>query len=148
MVYRDLMRDPFYAGIVFTIEQKINEGDQIAGSKGIVLTDSQVVSVLTKVIGAAEGKPAKMPVTSNPRDEFLAELREKLNEVRESIFEAESDQDPADAKPLPTADWVLALRCTIESARLRKGSMPGSRDYLNYLGPFIAEATRRNPPPA
>jgi hypothetical protein len=137
------MKDPFYAGIVFEIERKITEGDKIARSRGIALTDSQVISVLTKVLGAAEGKPAKMPATSNPRDEFLAELSGKLKEVRGAIFEAESGQDPETAKPLATVDWVTAIRCVIESARTRKGSVPASRDYLDFLGPFIAQAIRR-----
>jgi len=137
------MKDPFYAGIVFQIERQIADGDLSASAKGIVLTDSQVISVLTKVLGAAEGKLAKLPATSNPRDEFLAELWGKLNEVRGTIFEAESDEDQAPAKPLATVDWVAALRCVIESARLRKSSTPGSRDYLDFLGPFIARATRR-----
>ncbi len=137
------MKDPFYAGIVFEIERKITEGDQIARSRGIVLTDSQVISVLTKVLGAAEGKAAKIPAASNPRDEFMAELCGKLKEVRGTIFEAEPGQDPDTAKPLATVDWVRAIRCVIESARTRKGLVPGSRHYLDFLGPFIAQATRR-----
>jgi hypothetical protein len=136
------MKDPFYAGIVFEIERRILEGDQGARSRGIALTDSQVISVLTKGLGAAEGKPAKMPATSNPRDEFLAELCGKLKEARGAILEAEGDPDPDTAKPIATADWVIALRCVIESARTRKGSAPGSRFYLDFLGPFIAEASR------
>ena len=137
------MKDPFYAGIVFEIERKITEGDQIARSRGIMLTDSQVISVLTKVLGAAEGKPAQMPAASNPRDGFLVEMFGKLKEVRAGIFEAEEDQDPDSAKPLATAVWARALRCVIESARIRKGTIPGSRDYLDFLGPFIAQASKR-----
>src|SRR6266446_5112772 len=140
MRHGDVMQDPFYAGIVFEIERRIAEGDQIARSKGIVLTDSPVISVLTKVLGAAEGKPAKMSAASNPRDELLAELFEKLQETRESLFEAESEQEADAGIPLATDDWVIAIRCVIESARLRKGPVPGSRDYLDFLGPFIANA--------
>ena len=137
------MKDPFYAGIVFEIERKITEGDLIAKSRGIMLTDSQMISVITKVLGAAEGKPAKMVATSNPRDEFLVEMFGKLREVRAGIFEAEEGQNPDSATPLASADWVRALRCVIESARIRKGTVPGSRDYLDFLGPFIAQASGR-----
>src|SRR5258708_6728329 len=137
------MKDPFYARILFEIERKIAEGDQLARSRGLVLTDSQVISVLTKVLGAAEGKPAKMPAPSNPREVFLAELCEKLKEVRGALFEAEGGQNPDTAKPLATVDWVKSLRCLIESARTRKSSVPGSRYYLDFLGPFIAQAVRR-----
>jgi hypothetical protein len=84
-----------------------------------------------------------MPATSNPRDELLAELSGKLKAVRGAISEAEDGQDPNTAKPLATVDWVAGLRCVIESARIRKGSVPGSRYYLDFLGPFIAQAARR-----
>lgn len=94
MSHRDVLNDPFYASIVFEIGRKITEGDQIAKSRGIVLTDSQVISVLTKVLGTAEGKPAKMPAALNPRDEFLVEIFGKLEEVRAGIFEAKEGQDP------------------------------------------------------
>ncbi|MEI7823163.1 MAG: hypothetical protein WCK55_19810 [Verrucomicrobiota bacterium] len=143
MRHGDVMKDPFYACIVFEIERKITEGDQIAKSRGIVLTDSQVISVLTKVLGAAEGKLAQLPAASNPRDGFLVEMFGKLKKVCEGIFESEEGEDPDSAKPLATADWARALRCVIESARVRKGSVPGSRDYLDFLGPFIAQAVRR-----
>lgn len=136
------MKDPFYAGIMFQIERKIVEGDQLARSKGIVLTDSQVISMLTKVLGSAEGKPAKMPAPANPREEFLAELCGNLKAARESLFEIEDDENQAADKPLANADWAAALRGVIESARTRKGSIPGSRDYLDFLGPFIAQARR------
>jgi hypothetical protein len=136
------MKDPFYAGIVFEIERRLVEEDKTALSLGIVLTDSQVISGFTKVLGAAEGKPAKLPASSNPRDELLAGLSGKLTAVREEIFEAEEGQDPDAAKPLSTVHWATALRCVIESARVRKGSAPGSRYYLDFLGPFIADASR------
>lgn len=142
MKHEDIMSDPFFAGVMLQIERRIFEGDEIARSRGIALTDSQVISLLTKVIGAAEGKPAKMSSSSNPKDEFLAEFCGKLNELRGSILEMEPDQDPETATPLKTADWVVAIRRVIESARLRKGSVPGSRGYLDYLGPFLAECSQ------
>jgi hypothetical protein len=141
MRHGDVMKDPFYAGIVFEIERKITEGDQIAKSRGFVLTDSQVISILTKVLGAANGKPAKIPAASNPRDVFLGEWFTQLKDVREGILEATEGQNTAG--PLQTADWVQSLHCVIESARLRKGTVPGSRHYLDFLGPFIEQATRR-----
>jgi hypothetical protein len=134
------MKDPFYAGIMFHIEGKVVAGDQEARSKGIILTDSQVISVLTKVLGAAEGKPAKMPAPSNPREEFLAELCGSLKAAREALFETDDETQNA-RRPLAIADWALALRSVIESARMRKGSVPGSRDYLDFLGPFIAQGS-------
>lgn len=142
MRHGDVMKDPFYAGIVFEIERTIAEEDEGARSRGLVLTDSQVISVLTKALGAAEGKPAKMSASSNPRDAFLAELFGKLKEMRGALSETGKGQDPDTAKPLGRADWLIALRCVIESARTRKAPAPGTRYYLDFLGPFIEEASR------
>ncbi len=144
MRHGDLMKDSFYAGIIFEIEQKIVEVDQLARSEGVVFTDSQVISALTKVLGAAEGKPAKTGAISNRRDELLAGLSEKLKEVRGKIFESEVDHEPKILKPLDTADWVKALRCVIESARMRKGSTAGGRNYLDFLEPFLAQSRRNS----
>jgi len=83
-----------------------------------------------------------MPATANPRDEFLAELVGKLKDVRGAILTIEGGEDSTTEKPLPTVYWATALRCVIESARMRKGSAPGSRFYLDFLSPFIADATR------
>jgi hypothetical protein len=59
------------------------------------------------------------------------------------MFESEEGQDLEAGRPLAIKDWVTALRCVIESARLRRGSAPGTRYDLDFLGPFIAEAARR-----
>lgn len=40
----DKMKDPFYARLIFTIEQFIYEADQTAESVGVKLTDSQIQS--------------------------------------------------------------------------------------------------------
>jgi len=46
--------------------------------------------------------------------------------VRETIAVGEESADGSFAESaLPTADWLAALKCVIESARLRKGTTPG-----------------------
>ena len=137
------MKDPFYAGIIFEIERKIAEGDRLARTRGIVLTDSQVISMLTKVAGAAGGKPAKTVEPNSPREQFLAELRQQVAAVRETISVSEETADGSITESaLPAADWLAALKCVLESARLRKGTTPGSRDYLDFLDAFIEDSAR------
>lgn len=45
------MKDPFYAGLLFQIENIICQADDEAQSKGIRLTDSQIKSVAHFVRG-------------------------------------------------------------------------------------------------
>ncbi|SFI19289.1 hypothetical protein [Nitrosomonas sp. Nm34] len=40
---RDRMKDSFYAGLLFQIEQMICQADDEAKSKGQILTDSQII---------------------------------------------------------------------------------------------------------
>ena len=134
------MKDPFYAGIMFEIERKIAEGDRLARTRGIVVTDSQVISMLTKVAGAAGGKPGE---ASSPREQFLAELRQQVAAVRETISVSEVTADGSITEnALPAADWLAALKCVLESARSRKGTTPGSRGYLDFLDAFIEDSAR------
>lgn len=129
------MQDPDYSGIIFKIEQTIHRKDEEAKAGGLALTDSQVISILTKAIGAAHGKAVKLPESSNPRDQILAKLLLDLKDTRVALFGAAEDEDPTD-----TMRWIGSLGCAIESAKLRKGPVPGSRDYLDFLGPFLARA--------
>ena len=143
MAHLDLMKNPFYAGIMFEIERKIAEGDRLARARGFVLTDSQVISLLTKVAGAAEGKPVKTGEASSARDQFLAELRQQLAAVRDtlSVHGEAADGSPTESA-LPAADWLAALKCVLESTRLRKAATPGSRDYLDFLVTFVKNPAR------
>lgn len=139
------MKDPFYAGIIFKIERKIAEADRIALDRGMTLTDSQVISVLTKVAGEAGGKLAKSVSPSSPREQVLVELREQLAAVRDTISVGEPANDGTVCEtPLPAGEWIAALKCVMQSARMRKGTVPGSRDYLDFLAPFIAQAGRES----
>lgn len=139
------MKDPFYAGIIFKIERKIAEADRIALDRGMTLTDSQVISVLTKVAGEAGGKLAKAVSPSSPREQVLVELREQLAAVRDTISVGEPANDGTVCEtPLPAGEWIAALKCVMQSARMRKGTVPGSRDYLDFLAPFIAQAGRES----
>src|SRR5579862_5727066 len=97
MRHGDLMQDPEYSGIIFQIERTIHRKDEEAKAGGLALTDSQVISVLTKAIGAAHGKGVKLSESSNPRDQILVKLLQDLKDTRVTLFGAAEGEGPADA---------------------------------------------------
>ena len=114
---------------------------KITSAKQLLATGVPPRDVAQNLGVSVNGKPAKIPAASNPRDVFLGEWFTQMKDVREGILEGTEGQNTAG--PLQIADWVQSLRCVIESARLRRGTVPGSRHYLDFLGPFIEQATRR-----
>lgn len=127
----DVMQDPFYSRILLEIERTVHRADEAAKAQGLAFTDSQIVSVLTKANGIAEGKGSKLSESLNPRDQALAGLLQNLTRLPEKF------------PGLENSDWIASLRCVIDSAKLRKGSGPGARSYLDYLCGFIADAESR-----
>jgi hypothetical protein len=130
----NLMKDPFYASILFQIETRILTADQKASAQGITLTDSQVRSVAHRARKAAQGASPQIPASS-PRDKALAELYSDLISARTEIYVSSPESL---AEPLPTADWVLSLQAVEDSIRLRSTGS-GSRAYLDFLPGFLPE---------
>jgi hypothetical protein len=52
----DRMKDPFYVSILFKIESRIASVDREARTRHLVLTDSQIRSILNKVRKSATGR--------------------------------------------------------------------------------------------
>ena len=141
-----LTKDPFFIAVVAAIEKKIGEGDRIARANSVVLTDAQILSLLTKVAAAARGKPAKSSSSRVPRDQILASLGEQLNLLRASIFEKKTGPDGTQSEtPLSTEPWVAALKLVKKSIRHGTGHLRGSRGFLDSLGMFLKknEVARR-----
>jgi hypothetical protein len=132
----DLMRDSFYAPILFQIERRILDAHRNSKSHGIELTDSQVRSILHKVRKSSTGATPQMATTS-PRERILADLYEELIHVKSCIAVASGEGPPEE---VPTEDWMLSLRTVEDSIRLRSTG-PGSRAYLNSLEGFLPEST-------
>ena len=138
----DRMRDSFYASLIFVIEQEICFTDETAKAKGITLTDSQIQSALVRAKGLCAGKKPKSDGTSE-RDLLLNELVAKLHRSPKGILEeTEDDEGLAIEKPLDAKDWIMSIEATIDSIKVRKSDIPGSRDYLDFLVGFIAHALR------
>lgn len=145
MRHGDLMKDPFYAGILFAIESKIHEGDRLAASRGITLTDSNIRSLLIKTIHAAGGKlPQSIPASAGAKDQFLEEFLHQLIAAKNSVVEGQEMLDGTlEESPLPSTDWIKALEAAKESCAIRTGDEPGSRGYLDFLADFIPQADGR-----
>lgn len=131
----ELMEDDYFVPILFEIESTINARDREARDRNIVLTDSQVRSILNKVRKHAGGGAPKVPRNSE-RDLVLASIFDDLLEVWTGI-ELVSDDPDDEAEKLPVGDWVSALRRIEDSVRTHTAGS-GSRAYLDFLDGFMS----------
>ena len=139
----DRMKDPFYAGLLFQIENIICQADDYAKTKGLQLTDSQVKSALIKTQKKLQGGEPDIPET-NERERILAELVNSLIHAPDPLMEqTTTDDGRAEEKPLNISDWVKALETVEDSVKTRKSNIPGSRDYLDFVHGFIGQVHHR-----
>ncbi len=120
----DRMKDPVYAGLLFQIESQVSQLDEVAKSKGLQLSDSQVRSALIKAQKRILGETPAIPQT-NDREKLLAGLIDNLC--------------------ITTVDkhiWANALETVVDSIKTRTGNTPGTRDYLEFVQGFIRSAKR------
>lgn len=136
------MRDPRYAGILLQIERTLRAADRLASARGLLLTDSNIRSLLVRAVNDAKGKVAKSAATAaSGKDRFLAEAQQQLAAVRAAIVEEWDRPDGSvERGPLPTADWIAALEAIKDSCAVRTTSEPGSRGYLEFLRGFLDQA--------
>ena len=137
-----LMRDPFYAQILFAIERRIQRADVAAAQRGLAYTDSIVRSALVQAANTAKGRPpAPVPPTAPAKERLPAEPAAAILLARTDLQIVEPATDGAEVvKPLPTSQWVDSLQAVRESCAIRGDGKPGSRAYLDYLHEFMAKA--------
>lgn len=144
-----LTKDPFFIAVVAAIEKKIAEGDRIARANHAPLSDAQILSVLTKIAGAARGKTLKLSPPRLPQDQILNALAEQLTLLRASIFEKKPDSNGGEIEtPLSADHWIAAVKVVQKSIRLGTGKLRGSRGFLDSLGIFMARAASSTGGPA
>ena len=132
----DIMKDPFFAPILFEIERRILACVRSAKADGIDMNDSQIRSTLNKVRKTSEGGKPQIP-NESPREKALAGLHEDLIKVRAGFMSEDSE---GNHEPLPTKSWTLCIR-TIEDSIQRYATGPGSRGYQDFLVSFIAKGS-------
>jgi len=136
------MQDPFFAGLMFRIERLVCAADRDAVEKGIVLKDSQVQSALNKAKGLAGGRTPKLAKNTEV-DRLLAELATGIGLGPEGLAEEHvGDEGPKVQRPPSKSEWVQAIDAVIDSIKLRRSGIPASRDYLNFVHDFVAEAEK------
>ncbi len=139
---RDLMRDPFYAQLMFQIEKAICVFDRNCSSQGITLKDSQIQSALIKASAIAEGKTPKIE-EKTPTDELLKTfIHEMASSYKILASRPESSAEAADEEPLDASDWIMTINGLIHSIKTRRSSAPGTRDYLDFVHGFVAKARK------
>jgi hypothetical protein len=134
----DLMKDPFYAQLMFVIESAICKADQAAQEKGMRLTDSNVKSALNK---ARRMMPERViaPVESlETREDFVEELARSIAANREVLLE-ETEGAEGEITEVSLVDWAKAISAVEASLKLRHRNEPGSRDYLDFVRRFVEE---------
>ena len=143
MRHGDLMKDPFYAGVMYVIESHICTLDDRARKSGIILSDSQIQSSLIKLEKTIRGQKPGIP-TESPRDQLLAEwIGENRTPPKEIQIETIGESGEAFREPLAIEDWLAALLAVLESVKTRRSPFPGSRAYLDFVHDFIARASRK-----
>jgi len=136
----DRMKDPFFAQLLFLIEQLVCMADQEAAGKGIVLKDSQIASALTKARGLFAGKEPKISESSEP-DRIISKLIHSIHDLRNQFLEQIQNENGEQHKvPVDDRDWIGAIETVMDSISTRRSGIPCTRYYLDYVQDFIAEA--------
>jgi hypothetical protein len=137
MKAHDRLRDEFYAQLVYQLEARIGRADAEAKSKGLLLNDSQVRSALLRAVKVLKGQNPAIP-QGNERDAFLAQLVANLIEARADVRFAEAGNE-TNPEPVSETIWCNACEAVVASVNIHKIDVPGSRNYLDYLGSFLSK---------
>ncbi len=135
------MRVPRYAPILLEIERTLHAVDRQTASRGVMLTDSNIRSVLVRAINGAKGKAPKSAGAGAPeKDRLVDEAQRQPASVRAAVVEERVRPDGSvERRPLPALDWIVALQAIKASCAVRTDNLPGSRGYLEFLRGFISE---------
>ncbi|MCF7818756.1 MAG: hypothetical protein K9M54_12845 [Kiritimatiellales bacterium] len=126
---KDLMKDPFYAAIMFRIESHIHARDVEAQNESkLELTDSNIKSSIRKALGFLQGgKPNLDP--GNPRDQWIGRIAMELAWTDETFAKENVSRQ----------DYVFALLAVESSLKTRREMAGHSRGYLDFLKRFIED---------
>ena len=141
MADHNLMRDPFYAPILASIEMVIVKHDEGAQADGLRFTDSQVNSVLHKVARFMDGKEPKAKEPSSEKERRQQALYAELLALRGTMNVTHNDTK--ESQPLGKVHYGNGVKAVQESLKRRKG-LTGDRDFLEYAIDFVAQLKARS----
>ena len=137
MKNHDLMRDPFFAQLMYVIESAICMADKHAKESGVRLTDSSIKSALNKARRITPNQIITPLTKLESRDDFVEELARSIAANRE-IFVEETEYG-GEKQEISPSDWINAISAVEASLKLRRSTEPGTRYYLDYVRNFIGE---------
>ncbi len=126
MKIRDLMKEPFYAKIIFGIESIIHEHDEKSDGK---LKDSDAKSSIRKALSILKGKPLSLS-PKNASDRMKGEL--SLSLIGNFEWEEKKSQ-------ITRNDYMKALLAVEDTLKTRHKHAAHPRGYLDFLVGFIAQ---------
>jgi len=132
MNFGKIVQDPYYTRIIFHIESIIHGLDEAAKGDGIEIKDSEVKSVLQKVIGILKGKRPNI----SEKNEKEAKLKLMFSELV-ALFEHLKTE--IDDESIPKSDWIISLRVVDDSLKTRREMYGHSRGYLDFLKGFFRD---------
>ena len=126
----DLMKDPFYAQIMFRIETLIHERDEEAKRESdLTLKDTNVKSAIRKAMGMLQGKSPKLdpgPLLDHWIGRIAIDLCGQCNVV-------ENEEN------VERRHYIRALLAVEDSLKTRRELEGHSRGYLDFLKRFIEQ---------
>jgi hypothetical protein len=127
----DLMKDPFYVGLVYKIEAQIHEYDLTTmAEEEFNLKDSDVKSAIRKALGILRGKGGM----KTPKKD-VERIKGRLAIELVGAYEVK-----AKATELKRSEYSTALLAVEESLITRREMGGHSRGYLEFLKEFFAQA--------
>jgi hypothetical protein len=132
----DLMKDPYYAGMIFAIEGHLHDYDvRVETDEDVKLKDSDIKSAIRKAMGLLRGAGTLKP-PKDQQDRLKGALAIELVGVYESKAMPEGSS---------RADFINALLAVEDSLKTRREMGGHPRGYLEFLGGFVAESRGNQP---
>jgi len=134
MNIQNLMKDPKFQDLMYRLESRIHDFDERAKSAGIVITDTNVKSVIRKFMGVIKGKSSSSSSDTTEVDRAMIDLTLLLVVFRENY-----DSEETGDQKLGKKDWLLLLKALEDTLKMRREMYGHSRGYLDFLKGFLEE---------
>ena len=106
MSAHDLLKDPFYAQLMFVIESCICKADHNAAEMGVRLTDSNIKSALNKARKLTTNLVIEPKPNIANREDVIAELAASIAANRK-LLEVEGEDNQI--RDISNEDWMKAI---------------------------------------
>ena len=135
MNIQNLMKNPKFQDLMYRIESRIHDFDERAKLDGIVITDTNVKSVIRKFMRVIKGK------SSSSSSSYTTEVDRAMKELTLLLVTFREDYDSGGAgdEKFGKKDWLLLLKVLENTLKTRREMHGHSRGYLDFLKGFLEE---------